>query len=161
MSHWGAIQWGNAPNAVEALATVIAAVGAIKAAQFTGRTLRIEQNRDAERHAEQLRAQAELVSVWLHDRPYTTPCRWFTLRNASRQPVHNVAVTVYRDPVDGPSHVRDFEVLPPNEDRQDSLPDEPIWQVGKIGVDQRISMEFTDERGVRWLRDRDGILRRI
>lgn len=157
------VDWGDVPNWITSLATVVALAFAAVAAAIARRTYQIESERDrvneaARREQEdyQRQAQAAQVSAWwgTHD---GTPGAF--VRNASGTPVYQVYLTVLGpdDRTDGTK--THFLVVPPSEhaefcpirltDVETGMSENPV---------RRVKLTFTDAVGVRWLRDRYGRL---
>ena len=167
MDWCGAVQWGDVPTWIGAVATVGALAGAAVAAGIAYRLYRIESTRDQEAANERRRAQATRISGWYglttyrEDLPRSKSRQFWkaTVRNASDLPVYDVRIefrkTVTRDgaPPEGavPGH-KDIPVLPPGTEQLDG-PDD--------GRDYSVALRYRDAAGVVWYRDAQGLLAEV
>ena len=154
----GALQQGDLPSWIEALATVAAVAAALFAGYYAKRLNDIEDKRDVERFRADWRRQAEQVSAWMGlrfsqlDLPIGKAV-W--IRSVSDQPVYAVASwMIYpnrRVRVDHPELV-----LAPGAPNSDIVIDAPKTQ-DPLGV----AVQFRDSAGRWWRRDETGILHEL
>jgi maltose-binding protein MalE len=154
------VQWGDISSWVSAVSTIFALIFAAVAAYATQRAYRIEIGRDRAQAAFARRAQAALVSAWWGTDGQRTQSGTL-VRNASETPVYQATISAVssRDvnvgwqlnlPVVPPSDQPMF--FPARSDPEGSMP------AGAAAQDYRVAMSFTDSTGIRWIRDRRGML---
>jgi hypothetical protein len=164
------------------LVTAGAFIAAICAAKAAGRIYQIERQRDDvardERAAvarSQMRAKAELISVWQTLDPAkanwpgegigqsNAPQQaWAVVANSSALPVYRLTVTFSSNTADIADTRATVPVVPPGQVKLR----EPgnVIQGGAIstgrsnGYNYAVSITFRDSAGVRWIRDAQGML---
>jgi hypothetical protein len=174
--HWLShhVAFGDVP-------TWLAFGGAAFAAWYTFGTLRLERGRDEERQRGETKAQAQRVSAWpdLGEPVGAIKPPWAQAQvivvNLSDQPVTRVAVAmlVHQEL----RLVGLFSMLPPSQDRVLSLPLELSDELARGPLkdhatpeshafvddwreryqDLPVIVQFTDARGLVWIRDIDGL----
>lgn len=164
-----------AANWVTALATLLALGAAIWAGVTAKRLYEIERKRETDRAQAQERSQADQFASWISwsrqpqvamALPDGMRSPSLALQNGAPVPVYEVAVTYFEgreflgaqtfsviSPTGSTPHYRQIrcpgvaEVLLRPRDRDTRL-------------DLRVALTFTDAHGVRWTRDRSGILQK-
>lgn len=147
------------------IASVVGAGAALWAIWYTARTHRLAVT-------ERREAQASLVSTWAedwsHDFEAGEEPRFSNFNavvcNASKQPVYETRITLlrpdWRDD-ETPVASRTIGVLTPeSESKPISMPSSPGYKDSRR-VSPALEIEFTDNRGRRWLRRPDGDLREV
>jgi hypothetical protein len=132
---------------------------------------RARQERAAQREADR-RAQANQVAAWFdyYMEPAMPSYRWgAAIRNASELPILDLRVFFYwvNDAGDGSSwttslrfaSIERIRVVPPGRTRHLDLPQQICAQADECN-DQvyLVGIEFTDAKGIRWIRDERGAL---
>jgi arabinogalactan oligomer / maltooligosaccharide transport system substrate-binding protein len=153
------VQWGDVSSWVSALSTIIALGFAAIAAYATQRAYRIETGRDRAQAAFARRAQAALVSAWWGTDAQGTRSG-VLVRNASETPVYQATISAVSTRDVNVAWQVNLSVVPPSDqptyfparsDLQGSVPTD-------AAQDYRVAMSFTDSTGIRWIRDRHGML---
>lgn len=158
----------NLPDWVSAVATVTALLFAAIAAIAARNVYRIESARDqvvadlrARQDALERRDQAALVSAWwghsLEAGEPAQPAMGVFVRNASETPVFDARLSVLD--VNDPNVSERFElaVVPPAT--------EPVFHPRPLSTpspaDFRVEVTFSDAKGLRWIRDKQGRLHEL
>ncbi len=147
------------------IASVVGATAALLAIWYTARTHRLTVT-------ERREAQASLVSTWAESWSHACEAgeepRFSSFDaivcNASKQPVYETHITLlrpnWRDD-DTPVASRTIGVLTPeSESKPISMPSSPGYKDDRL-VPPALEIEFTDNRGRRWLRRPDGDLHEV
>jgi arabinogalactan oligomer/maltooligosaccharide transport system substrate-binding protein len=165
MDWCGAVQWGDVPAWISAVATAGAFAGAIVAAKAAYKLYNIESARDQEAARERRLDQARRISVWYgltiyrEDLPGGKSRKFWkaTVRNSSELPVYAVRVEFHEAVAQEgspstsvePNHT-DIPLLPP-ETIQIDAPDDSKH-------DYMVAVRFRDAGGIVWYRDTQGLL---
>lgn len=145
--------------------SLVVAVAAISAIWFSARTQRLAVT-------ERREAQASLVSTWAEDWSHVSEAGEEPLYsnfdaivcNSGKQPVYQIRISLLRpdwrdDKI--PVVSRTIGVLTPeSESERISMPQSPGYRDGR-SVRPALEIEFTDNRGRRWLRRPDGRLSEV
>ncbi|WP_433609572.1 hypothetical protein ACQP2P_38695 [Dactylosporangium sp. CA-139114] len=173
-----AVELGDLPTWISAMTTLFTASFAVVAARAARNLFLVESRRDAAIAEERAQSQAALVCAWtgwnppLHHVPQSTkPNHGVYLLNASKLPVYDVRLDLYRDvrvnqadevfpPTKmfgyligtlGPSQEAQFHPLPRDVFEHDEV---DFYAGGDFGV----AMVFRDASNRSWARDVDGRL---
>ena len=175
-----AIDWGNVPTWVSAIATSAGLIFLFFAAIVARRTYLLQDGERRRAQAQMEKAQAALVSVWwgsepapsngtLHDpvqpqgtaeeRPRTADCAW--LLNASTGPIYRAVVQAeFRH--SGHTAAAHLPVVLPGVPRRVlTEPESSSAKARKSASDYAVSVRFTDASGLRWVRDEYGGLTQL
>lgn len=148
---WSQLNWGDVPTWVAAIGTVGVSLWLL------GFQIR-DRRRSRLAH---LRAYAEAVSVWIHERDFLVrgdqpyhPSLSVRVSNAADVAIHQVAIRVEVG-IRG-TFVRESASIPPHGTREwrIDLPNSPRGDPGCL-------VSFTDARGERWVRSSSGELIRF
>jgi arabinogalactan oligomer/maltooligosaccharide transport system substrate-binding protein len=165
--------WGDVPTWLSTVSSLLALIFAAVAVILARRTFDIESRRDQatalDRRAQNARERqslATLVSAWWGTSTSSvgaTEAGAF-VRNGSGSPAYHAYLTVHapvgaaepetvkvRLPVIPPSDVADFHLVP----------GESAATTSVRASDRQVSLTFTDAAGVRWWRDRHGLLHEL
>lgn len=174
-----AVELGDVPTWIGALASVAALGAAIYAGIIARRALRLEFDRDRDRENEGRREQASRVSAWVgtKERPpapqgfvagaWHADERGVLVRNGSAEPIYQVELDLWNEGALRGTHLVRGLVPPgvlfrrvPDEEYQFTHPDEDGVEVLVNDLDPTflIQVRFTDARGRRWRRAIDGQL---
>jgi hypothetical protein len=139
-------------------AEVFSALGTVGAFLLGFLLLRGEQLREAERAADERRAQASQISAWVeaHRRPDGTREVAFHIRNASDMPIYEVELPLPTRPQEEPAE-EFIGLVPPGQTT--SRPAPAGWQRSYVEPEP-VQIEFLDSAGRRWTRDEQGALTR-
>jgi len=164
-----AVQYGDVPTWISALASIAALSFAAAATVVAVRVYKIESRRDRvaaaearRRDEEARRSQAVLVSGWWGSDPGVSAQKAGAfVRNASDAPVYNVTIAVLDPVIPDSVATLSVPVIPPA--------DAPgFYQVaGNSQVldtddgEHRVELSFTDAAGMRWIRDQRGRLSEV
>ncbi len=151
---------GHSVISVGDAADVFSACGTVGAFGVALYLLRQEQQREAERSADERRAQASKVSAWLEARPTINGGRslFFFVHNASDMPIYEVSLPApIADENDkSPEEVQFIGLVPPHETAQRLAPRD--W-IKTYVAPEPVLVEFSDSRGRQWTRNEQGTLR--
>jgi hypothetical protein len=157
--------WGTVPD-------WLAAIGTVAAFGVTYRLLRKELAAHRLYEEDRRRAQGRLVNAWLELRwrSNSEAEPWFTVKNASDEPVYQVKITIVpagsrfaADPEAARGQTDmivggEYRQLLPQESRQQSI-DDVEWTFATWAL--VLGLSFTDSRGLRWERSPDGSLTEV
>ncbi|WP_157682854.1 hypothetical protein [Nocardioides scoriae] len=157
-----------------ALTGALTLLAAIWAGVTATRLYRVEQERDRARVAAERRSQAEQFAGWVSwvpqphlaiDLPEGLRSPNLALRNANSVPVYDVTVRYFHGDI--PAGEQSFSVISPTDSdtQHREIKSETMREVllqprpAATRLDLRVALSFTDARGRRWERDRQGRLR--
>ncbi|MDT5037776.1 MAG: arabinogalactan oligomer / maltooligosaccharide transport system substrate-binding protein [Micromonosporaceae bacterium] len=177
MHPMGAVNPGDLPTWVSAVASLFAVIGAAIAARQAGRIYRLESARDEAAREEQRdrdrlarRAQGALVSGWWgYDGKMPAVrngnARWGAfVRNASELPVFRATVTIVNRTSAELAESFDLPAIPPagqpvfHAMKGTALTEMTKRQRDGWIFDYRVALAYTDSYGRRWIRDQHGAL---
>lgn len=153
--------WGDVPTWLAVIAAVVAGIIAFC-------VYRIESERDRHARGEVRRGQADRVAGWYGILDGSSERAGLCLRNGSDLPVY--ALRMWLEYVlirsDGTRQLNrsdaidEIDVIPPNSTQFTDAPEAAVRDILRDMGDAQclVTLEFRDAAGVRWRRDRDGVL---